>query len=230
MKLKKIKYLLKCLIGKDLWLRRETINKVEFLGSEYGGWGLNLTDLSENSVVYSCGIGEDASFDLALIDAVGCDVLALDPTPKSIQWVKDNISDTRFRMYPWAMSENEEPLKLWLPDNPDHVSASFAESDKKTKKSFVAEAKTLAGLMDHFGHTKVDVLKMDIEGSEYGVLRQICKDGSIEKVGQILVEFHHWQETFTHQHTLDALRLLTDSKFGIDWVSDSGHEVLFSKR
>jgi hypothetical protein len=39
------------------------------------------------------------------------------------------------------------------------------------------------------------VLKLDIEGAEYRVLEQLCATGRIDKVGQLLVEFHHgWTE------------------------------------
>ena len=145
MNLVKIKYLIKCLLGKDLRLKARSGKKVDFLGSRYGGWSVHLAALPDKPVVYSCGIGEDASFDLALIDKIDCQVLAFDPTPKSLKWVESNIQDSRFKMHPWALSGEQGELKLWLPDNPEHVSASFAGSDKKTKNSFVAEAKTALG-------------------------------------------------------------------------------------
>jgi len=36
------------------------------------------------------------------------------------------------------------------------------------------------------------VLKMDIEGSEYSVLRHLLEEGVAKKVDAFLVEFHPW--------------------------------------
>ena len=51
----------------------------------------NKKDLNSKSVVYSIGIGTDASFDLELINTFNCEIYGFDPTPKSIRWVKKNI-------------------------------------------------------------------------------------------------------------------------------------------
>jgi hypothetical protein len=59
----------------------------EFLGTVYGGWTICLDGISESSIVYSFGVGEDASFDLAVIERYGAEVHAFDPTPSSIDWV-----------------------------------------------------------------------------------------------------------------------------------------------
>jgi hypothetical protein len=34
-------------------------------------------------------------------------------------------------------------------------------------------------------------VKMDIEGAEYEVLRQLIKDGNIKKIKELHIEFHH---------------------------------------
>ena len=57
------------------------------LGTEYGAHTVCRDGLSANSVVYSFGVGEDASFDLELIGRFGCTIHAFDPTPRSIAWV-----------------------------------------------------------------------------------------------------------------------------------------------
>jgi hypothetical protein len=43
--------------------------------------------------------------------------------------------------------------------------------------------------MQRLGHSRIDILKMDIEGAEYSVLEDIAREKI--PVGQILVEFHH---------------------------------------
>src|SRR5665213_4282517 len=60
-----------------------------FLGSSYGGWAIPLSaSLGPLSTVYSFGVGLDISFDLALIETVGCTVHGFDPTPLSAEWIE----------------------------------------------------------------------------------------------------------------------------------------------
>lgn len=58
------------------------------LGTEYGGYGVALERLAPGALVYSFGLGEDISFDLALMQRLDCQVFGFDPTPRSIAWVR----------------------------------------------------------------------------------------------------------------------------------------------
>lgn len=221
------KLFIKHLLGRDLWIRRRRNPPTEFFGSRYGGWALDTRLLGAESVVYSFGIGEDASFDLALIQSRGCLIHGFDPTPKSLEWVRGNVSDERFRMRPWALGSEDGELELWLPENPEHVSATCARPIGSSRSSFNAECLTLGSVMKRLGHERIDVLKMDIEGAEYGVIENICRDRTIERVGQLLVEFHHWIQPFVRDDTRTAMNGLAAAGFHVGWVSESGHEVLF---
>jgi len=45
-------------------------------------------------------------------------------------------------------------------------------------------------LSDHIAGQLVDLLKIDIEGSEYGVVRELCESGQIRQVKHIICEVH----------------------------------------
>lgn len=222
-----IKKALKHLLGRDLWIRTDMSLPTRFYGSRYGGWSVVRDSVGPDSIVYSFGIGEDASFDLELIRSTACVVHGFDPTPKSLEWVGNNIEEPRFQMHPWALGTEDGTLTLWLPDNPEHVSASLVSAAKRSQHSFDAECRNLESVMRELGHKHIDVLKMDIEGAEYGVLESLAKSKGLDHVGQLLVEFHHRMDGFTRQQTQNAVGLLRECGFRIAWVSEVGHEVLF---
>jgi len=56
--------------------------------------------------------------------------------------------------------------------------------------TFEAPARSLEFLMDHLGHKKVDIIKMDIESAEFGIIRDWAKKGWTPPVCQLLIEFH----------------------------------------
>jgi hypothetical protein len=77
---------------------------------------------------------------------------------------------------------------MFLPKNKNHVSGSIIKSKHLSNDYVKVKLRTLDSIMKEKNHSKVDLLKLDIEGSEYEVLKYIL-DKNI-KVNQIVVEFH----------------------------------------
>ena len=79
----------------------------EVYGNKGASFGIVSTGLKEQSVVYSFGVGEDISFDIALIEKFGVSVYAFDPTPKSLEWLSQQDLPDRFHMNPVAVGDRE---------------------------------------------------------------------------------------------------------------------------
>ena len=58
--------------------------KIISLGSDYGGWFFLDNKNLENKFIISAGLGEDASFDIEIINKYNCKVISIDPTPRAI--------------------------------------------------------------------------------------------------------------------------------------------------
>ncbi len=165
-------------------VRRDDLKR---LGSSYGGWVVPTSMLSEASVCYCAGVGEDITFDLALIDLFGCDVFAFDPTPRSVKYVEENAADVaRFHFYDVGLWSSHKTLRFYAPEDPTHVSHSVVNL-QRTSTFFEAECKRLSSLMEELGHERIDLLKLDIEGAEYAVLDSMMEDGIYASV--LCVEF-----------------------------------------
>jgi FkbM family methyltransferase len=214
-------------LGYDIVIRRELRRAVEFHGTDAGGWSLLANSLAQSSTVVSVGIGEDASFDLSVIGKYNCCVHGYDPTPKSGAWVKANCHDERFRFHPEAIADHDGVLRLYLPKESQNVSASIERSNVTCSEFFEAPCRRLSSLMQDLNVSSLDVLKLDIEGAEYGVIRDAIKSGALMQVKQLLIEFHHWIPEFGLSQTRRALQELTGAGFQVAWVSPMGYEVLF---
>jgi FkbM family methyltransferase len=221
---------LRCLTGEDILLRPEAEVATEYHGTDYGGWAIVRDSLCQESVIYSFGIGEDASFDLSVAEKYGCQIHGFDPTPRSLAWVASQLDEPKFHMHPWALGDTDGSLRLFLPWNRNHISASISASALTSGECFNAECHRLATVMKQLDHQHVDVLKMDIEGSEYRVIDEMCSSGSILQIDQLLVEFHHWMPNFPVRLTKLAVGKLHQAGFCILWVSPRGHEVLFRRQ
>lgn len=157
------------------------------LGSQYGGWIVPAAAVQEDSICYCAGVGEDVSFDLALMERFGCEVHAFDPTPRAIEFVGRNAADVRgFHFHPVGIWERDEQLRFYAPSNPDHVSHSVMNL-QQTDSFFEAPCRSLPSLMKELGHARIDLLKLDIEGAEQRVLAAMLKEGVTARV--LCVEF-----------------------------------------
>ena len=80
------------------------------LGTEYGAHCVSLEPLGPDSIVYSVGLGEDISFDLALIEQTGAQVHGFDPTPRAIAWVKSQELPETFTLHELGLGGKDGEL------------------------------------------------------------------------------------------------------------------------
>ncbi len=196
------------------------------IGTEYGGWNFNPTLINKDSVVYSAGIGEDISFDLGFIAKFGATVHGFDPTPKSIRWVKTQQLPPQFVLHEYGIAPTDGELVFHAPENPNHVSLSVVERANKTER-IVLPVRELAGIMKELGHDHIDLLKMDIEGSEYEVIEDLLARKL--PIRQLLVEYHHRFPGIGNDKTQASIDLLERHGFKLFSISPSAEEYSFLK-
>jgi len=195
------------------------------LGTEYGGYAVCPTNIDAESVVYSFGVGCDVSFDQALIAARGVTVHAFDPTPRSIEWVKTQTLPESFVFHPWGIADFDGTARFHAPKDPTHVSHTLLEGGNVGTGTVEVPVFRLRTIMDKLGHDHIDILKMDIEGAEYGVLGDVL--GSGLRIGQVLIEFHHGRSGVPLAKTQTAVDALERAGFRAFHESPSGYEFSF---
>jgi FkbM family methyltransferase len=196
------------------------------LGTSYGGWPLLVDRTPRDALVYSFGVGEDISFDLAAIEKFGCNVHAFDPTPRCKSWIASQSLPQSFRFHAVGLSAADEEVEFFAPENDDYVSFSASPSARSDlNKKIAAPVRRLETIMREHGHAKLDVLKMDIEGFEYGVIDDILS-GSI-RPQQWLIEFHHRMYGIETDRTRSAVEKIRAAGYKLFYLSPSGHEYGF---
>ena len=97
--------------------------------------------------------------------------------------------------------------------------------EKEASGGTEVPARTLRTIMKDLGHEQIDVLKMDIEGAEYGVLAGLLE--STVRPVQILVEFHHRFSSLHKSQTLKAVKELREAGYALAHISSTGREFSF---
>lgn len=186
---------------------------ITYLGTDYGGWNVDLDLIPEGSTVVCAGIGEDISFDLELIKRKGCRVVGIDPTEKSKEFMKWNMPRKKYIFLNQALSnENDVELIMYRNMNPEHASDSiYGEHRSVSDLHYIVKTINLPAIYDRFDD--ISLIKMDIEGTEYEIIPNITIPDSVK---QICVEFHH----FCCSH-----KTVHDTRRCVDHICSLGFQV-----
>jgi FkbM family methyltransferase len=224
----RIRWMLRSALGRALFVRRDLRVPIEYHGSEYGGWAILRNSLSSRSRVFSFGLGEDVSFDLSLIAKYGCTVHGFDPTPRSLAWLQHNVSEPRLVVHGYGIAKRDGKVEFALPADSAHVSATSFEPKRHhaSQRFFTAEVRSLETILDDFGWQEIDLLKMDVEGSEVEIL-EVLVEKRWNPAGQLLVEFHPWFEGYGYATMRHLVAKMREVGWRIAWVSERGHEILW---
>lgn len=161
--------------------------------------------LNKESKIYCFGVGEDISFDVEIAKATGANIHLFDFTPRAIEHVKliqdvydgkqtiqpnsrfgggdksytqriltNKIKSSQLILHPYGLGTADTEVEMYYPENPEHVSLSINPKNK-SKETMMVPVKSLQTIMKELNHTKIDLLKLDIECLELEVLDSLIK-------------------------------------------------------
>lgn len=157
--------------------------RLQFMGTDYGGYMVPVREIREGLTCYSFGAGEDISFESELATAFPVQVHIFDPTPRAITYVSDFINKAsavgaaagQLHLHPWGVWSSDQQMQFYAPKDPAHVSHSLVNM-QHTTDYFVADCRRPRSIMNALGHKSVDLVKLNIEGAEYEVMRALFED------------------------------------------------------
>lgn len=223
--LQKLHHFSRVFVGLDPYFKIQYKCLTKSFGSAHARWTICPTNLSKKSIVYSFGIGDDISFDLGLIKDFGLIVYAFDPTPRSLNWIKLQKLPPQFITYPWGIADFNGLAYFKEPLKSTHVSFRLIGANDQSRNSLPVY--TLERIMKKLGHQKIDILKLDIEGAEYKVIKNILNRKV--NIDQILVEFHHRFKGLNKNDTVSVVNQLNKLGYFVFHISEIGTEFSFIK-
>lgn len=198
------------------------------LGSEYGMWPLLVDHTMAGERILSFGVGRDISFDLEAIARFNCVVDAFDPTPISQEWVDQQNLPPNFTFHPVGVSARDGYADFYAPAVQGHTSFSVAKNpNSMTDRSVQARVLRISSILKYLNIGQPDIIKMDIEGFEYDVLKDMMKSGIRPK--QLLVEFHHGLFGLNLDQTRLAVSQLRAEGYFLFYISAQGREYGFMR-
>jgi FkbM family methyltransferase len=123
-------------------------------------------DSTSGCVVYSCGSNENDVFERYIVTELEprCEIHTWDPTSRAI---RSNFHNE------YGLGAGGDGAA------PGHHTGGVRMATR-----------TLPSIMQELGHDHIDILKVDVEGMEHAVVRQLERDGW-PSIGQVLMEVHY---------------------------------------
>lgn len=140
----------------------------------------------------------------------GAEIVAFEPDPQIFKILKSNIETFRFnniKLVQKGLWDKEAQLDFWS-EGAD--AGLFSELDNRSERSYSIKTTSLKPFLSK----PVDFLKMDIEGAETRVLRDIKNE--LANVDRIFVEYHSF---FGQPQTLNEI---------IDILTEAGYRLHIS--
>jgi FkbM family methyltransferase len=196
---------------------------LEYHGDEYCGWSIPANSLRADSVVVDVGLGENVSFSLSLISRYGCKVHGFDPTPRAIEYV-ERLAPRNFELHEYGLGTESREGTFYLPNNDEHVSGSLVQAAHNGRRSVQVRLVSLQDVFSLIDSQRIDLLKLDVEGTEYSLLADTQFAEQLAQVGILCIEFHHRWANFGRHATERAVRRLNEIGLSCVWVEGATNE------
>jgi FkbM family methyltransferase len=214
-------------VGTDHLLAPEVKLATRRLGSDYGGWVVAVEPLCKttNPIVLSFGLGDDISFDEEISRRYGAHVYGFDPTTASLSWIAACGKPASMQILPIGIARFDGRQKFLCPatDSRGNFSAKAAAGH-----TVICDVMRYSSILNLLELQHIDVLKLDVEGSEYDVIPDIVTS-SILPI-QLLIEFHHRLHHIHVAETRKAVNMIRKAGFSLFSVSPGGQELSFVSR
>jgi len=139
--------------------------------------------LNEDSIVIDLG-GYEGRFVNKITQKYGCNVYVFEPMKKYYDILINNFSlNEKVRILDFGCSDKDETIKIYHSDDASSVyrgTGSYEEIKVRRLSDFIKENNI----------QKVDLLKINIEGSEFEVLNDLIYNDMLNVFENIQVQFH----------------------------------------
>jgi len=222
------------------------LDKLVYLGSANHGYHVPADYLTSASVCYCVGAGTDISLDTELAMRFGAQVFIFDPMPYALDHFNALVSHTqagqRFTAdndaqgYVYSISSEElatimygaigvwdekKTIKFYVPSRANYAGHSITNL-QNTADYLEAPVDKLVNIMRELGHAQIDLLKLEIEGSEYTVIDNVLAENLDVKI--ILVEY----DEFHHRKGLARLAAIRHIEHSTHKLLQAGYKLVHS--
>jgi FkbM family methyltransferase len=181
----------------------------------------DYVSVEENDLVIDIGFNYGL-FSLTSLKYKPSKIIAFEPNPKLVKIFSKFYNGEIIKLYQKAVS-NENGITVFYENLDPGMSSIFQEINNVTRgDSYEVEVVNFNDFITNNKIIKIDYLKVDCEGAEYGIFESMPYNFLKDNVKKVAIEFHHQINDKKVQTLIDKLR---DCNFTIKIVYENNSNV-----
>jgi FkbM family methyltransferase len=160
-------------------------------------------ELNEDSLVFDVG-GYHGDFAKKINDKYGCKVYVFEPHPEFYKICLDKFEQNE-KVIPLNYGLSDKGGVFTISDSLD--ASSFVHPNHKNKVGIECQVKEIFKAIDELKISHIDLMKINIEGSEYSLLIHMANKNKLSLVSQYQIQFHDFVNgaSLKRDQIIDAL-------------------------
>lgn len=151
---------------------------------------LNYPTLNKDSIVFDLG-GYFGDYAYEINKKYGCKVYLFEPHPKFYdKCVKRFSENKKITSFNFGISDNDGTFNL----SDSFDGSSFLNPTHKLKHEVKCEVKEFFSVLSNLNIKNIDLIKINIEGGEYPLLKHIADKNKLEIIDEYQIQFHNFVE------------------------------------
>lgn len=166
------------------------LNDVNKWFSDNGDYTLRLNyDLNENSIVFDLG-GYQGWFAENIYKKFNCYVYVFEPYTPFFENIESKFKNNKkIKVFNYGIYDQTSDVSF-IPLNEGSSVANLNEKNNIDKNFDTVKVKSFKDVYDELSIDFIDLIKINVEGSEYRIFNNIFENGYVNKIKNFQVQFH----------------------------------------
>ena len=142
-------------------------------------------DLNEDSVIFDVG-GYEGNWTNDIFNKYYCNVYIFEPVLSFVEMIKNRFQDNaRIKIFDFGLSDSTRNAKISLQNDASSVIINSENYE-------VIKLKNVVEFIEENNINSIDIMKINIEGSEYELLNALINADKVKMIKNIQVQFHEF--------------------------------------
>jgi FkbM family methyltransferase len=146
--------------------------------------------LNEYSVIFDLG-GFDGNFSQTMYSKYKSNIYVFEPHPEFVSIIRDKFKDNeKVKVFDYGVGGKTENLQLVSCNESSYIIPQTKVNNTSNKIFQNISIKSFKNVYDEMKVNNIDLLKINVEGSEYDIMQNIFDNDLTTKINNFQIQFH----------------------------------------